>query len=83
MLDYYKKPSSASLKIIQSGKVTVQGTTIDLSSEKEKTFVARLADALDLDQVQAFVLLRSFIRQEVASQFQIHKPIVVLIKLDL
>jgi hypothetical protein len=61
---FYKPPNSQSQAVIDSGKLQLSDKLLDIS-RSEQQFILKISKALDLDQVQCFQLLRSFIRSEI------------------
>ncbi|KAL6307051.1 hypothetical protein BKA93DRAFT_823522 [Sparassis latifolia] len=60
----FGKPSDASKKKVDSGSVVLRDGVIIRVEEADKAFIFALSAAFDIDQVEALVLLRSFLYNE-------------------
>ncbi|PBL00664.1 hypothetical protein ARMGADRAFT_982963 [Armillaria gallica] len=58
--DPFGKPSEASRKRIQSGTVTLSDGVVFHLEDSDKDYILGISDAFKIDEVSAFVLLRSF-----------------------
>ncbi|KAF9029989.1 hypothetical protein BDZ89DRAFT_1064957 [Hymenopellis radicata] len=58
--DPFGKPSDASRKRIQSGSVTLSDGVVFRIEDADKEFILAISDAFKIDEVSAFILLRSF-----------------------
>ncbi|KAK0198776.1 hypothetical protein F5146DRAFT_1020942 [Armillaria mellea] len=58
--DPFGKPSEASRKRIQSGAVTLSDGVVFHLEDSDKDYILGISDAFKMDEVSAFVLLRSF-----------------------
>lgn len=67
LLDYYKKPSSASNAAVQTGKTNIGDKQYSLNGKLEIEFVLRLAAVIGVDEIETFRLLRSYIRAETSA----------------
>jgi nuclear pore complex protein Nup188 len=60
----FGKPSDASKKKIESGSITLRDGVIFRIEDADREFVFAISDAFQIDQVEALVLLRSFVYNE-------------------
>ncbi|KAK0465499.1 uncharacterized protein EV420DRAFT_1760167 [Desarmillaria tabescens] len=58
--DPFGKPSEASRKRIQSGTVTLSDGVVFHLEDSDKDYILGISDAFKIDEVNAFILLRSF-----------------------
>ncbi|KAK7058619.1 hypothetical protein VNI00_002255 [Paramarasmius palmivorus] len=59
--DAFGKPSDASRKKVASGSVTLEDGVILRVEEPDKAFVFAISSAFNIDEIQALILLRSFL----------------------
>ncbi|THV06572.1 hypothetical protein K435DRAFT_743696 [Dendrothele bispora CBS 962.96] len=57
----FGKPSAASRKKIDSGSITLADGVVQYIEEADKAYIYAVSSAFDIDEVQAFILLRSFL----------------------